>query len=82
MDIIDTVMFNTECEADIKIHQGRELNLHEKPETRDVMNDITDVIMLNTEYETNIVDTVIPNTEYEAGIQVHQGGEINMFKEV
>jgi hypothetical protein len=49
--------------------------MHEKPETRDVMNDITDVIILNTEYETDIIDTVTFDTESEAGIPVHQGGE-------
>jgi hypothetical protein len=72
---------NAEYEADIKIHQGRRLDMHKKPETRDVRNDITDVIMLNTEHKTDIINTVIPNTECEAGIQVHQGREINMFKE-
>jgi hypothetical protein len=59
VDISDAVMLNTEYEADIKVHQGRELNIYEKPETRDVMNDITGAVMLNT--------------EYEAGVKVHLG---------
>jgi hypothetical protein len=66
MDIIDAGMSNTECEADIKIQQGRELDMHKKPETRDVMTDITDVI--------------VPITEYEAYIQVHRDREINMLR--
>jgi hypothetical protein len=66
MNIIDAVMSNTEREADIKILQGRKLDMHQKPETRDVMNDITDVI--------------VRITEYEADIQVHQDREINMLK--
>jgi hypothetical protein len=66
MDRIDAVRSNTECEADIKIQQGRELDIHEKPETRDVMNDITDVIMRITEYEANI--------------QGHKDWKINMLK--
>ena len=36
-DIIDAVMLNTEYEAGIKVHRGRELNMYEKPETRDGM---------------------------------------------
>jgi hypothetical protein len=70
-DIIDKVMLNTEYKADIKIHQGRELDMHEKPETRDVMNNITDVVMLNMEYEAgmvDIIDAIMLNTEYEADI--------------
>jgi hypothetical protein len=45
-DIIDAAMLNTEYEAEIKVHQGREFNMYEKPETRDVMDDITDAVML------------------------------------
>jgi hypothetical protein len=45
-DIIDTAMLNTEYEADIKVHQGMEFNMYEKPETRDMMDDITDAVML------------------------------------
>jgi hypothetical protein len=41
--------------------------MDEKPKTRAGMADIIDAVMLNT--------------EYEAGIQVHRGGEINMFEE-
>ena len=36
-DIIDAVMLNTEYKAGIKVHQGRKLNMHEQPETRDEM---------------------------------------------
>jgi hypothetical protein len=37
VDITDAFMLNTEYKAEIKVHQGRELNMYEKPETRDVM---------------------------------------------
>ena len=33
-----------------------------------MMNNITDVIMINTEYKTDIIDNVMPDTECEAGI--------------
>jgi hypothetical protein len=36
-DIIDAVMLNTKYEAGVMVHRGRELNMHEKPETRDWM---------------------------------------------
>jgi hypothetical protein len=58
-DIINAVMLNKEYEADIKIQQGRELDMHEKPETRNVMNDITDVVMRNTKYEADVIDAVM-----------------------
>ena len=36
-EIIDAVMLNTEYEADIQVHRGREINMSEDPETRDGM---------------------------------------------
>jgi hypothetical protein len=36
-DIIDAVMLNTEYEADVKVHRGRELNVYEKPEMREMV---------------------------------------------
>ena len=45
-EIMDAVMLNTEYEADIKVHQGREFNMYEKPETREVIDNITDAVML------------------------------------
>jgi hypothetical protein len=35
VDIFDAVMLNIEYEADVMVHRGRELNMSEKPETRD-----------------------------------------------
>jgi hypothetical protein len=66
VNIINAVMLNTEHEADIKVHQGMELNMYETSETRDVMDDIIDAVMLNT--------------EYEAGVKVHRGRELNMYE--
>jgi hypothetical protein len=37
VDITDAVMLNTEYEAGVKVHRGRELNMNEKPELRDGM---------------------------------------------
>jgi hypothetical protein len=37
VDIIDAVMLNTEYESGVLVHQGRELNMYEKLEKRDVM---------------------------------------------
>jgi hypothetical protein len=37
VDIIDAVMLNTEYEAGVKVHKGREINMYEKPEMRDGM---------------------------------------------
>ena len=37
VDITDAVVLNTEYEASIKVHQGRELNRYEKPERREMM---------------------------------------------
>ena len=36
-DITDTVVLNTEYEASIKVHQGREPNMDEKLETKEMM---------------------------------------------
>jgi hypothetical protein len=36
-DIIDAVMLNTEYEAGIKVHRGREIKMSEEPEIRDGM---------------------------------------------
>jgi hypothetical protein len=36
-DITDAVVLNTEYGASIKVHQGRELNMYEKPEKREMM---------------------------------------------
>jgi hypothetical protein len=36
-DITDTVLLNTEYEAGIKTHQGRELSTYEKPDMRNAM---------------------------------------------
>ena len=41
-DITNAVVLNMEYEASIKVHQGREPNMYEKPEMRDVM----DAVML------------------------------------
>ena len=37
MDIINAVMLNTEYEAGIKVHRGREINMSEEHEMRDGM---------------------------------------------
>jgi hypothetical protein len=42
--------------------------LYEKPERRDVLIDIIDAGMFNTEYEADIIDAGMFNTEYEADI--------------
>jgi hypothetical protein len=79
-EIIDAAMLNTEYEAGIKVHQGRELIRYEKPETRDEMLDMnekpeTRAVMVDT------TDAVRLDMEYEAGIKVHQGRELIMHEE-
>ena len=37
VDITDAAALNTKYEANIKVHQGRELNRYEKPERREMM---------------------------------------------
>jgi hypothetical protein len=37
VDIIGAIMLNTGYKTGIKVHRGRELNMSEKPETRDGM---------------------------------------------
>jgi hypothetical protein len=37
VDITDAAALNTEYEASIKVHQGKELNRYEKPEKREMM---------------------------------------------
>ena len=54
------------------------LNMDEKPGPRD------GTLKTNPKYKNvnmDIIDAVMLDKEYEAGIQVHQGGEINMFEE-
>jgi hypothetical protein len=36
-EVTDAVVSNMECETSIKVHQGRELNMHEKTEMRMMM---------------------------------------------
>jgi hypothetical protein len=69
--------------------------IHEKPGMRAVTGDTIDAIMLNMDEKpgplntnpkhknvnVDIIDATTLNTGYEAGIQVHQGGDINMSKE-
>ena len=84
VDIIDAVRFNKEYEADIQVH--REINVFKELEMRMLKT------TLKCKYDKNankdeksemadIINAVMLNTEYEDGIQVHQGGEINMFEE-
>ena len=66
-EIIAAAVSNTEYEAGIKVHQGRERIRYEKPEMR--------AVMINT------TDAVRPDMKYEAGIKVHQGRELIMHEE-
>jgi hypothetical protein len=66
-EIIDAAVINTEDEAGIKGHQGRERIGYEKSETRAVMIDT--------------IDAVRPDMKYEAGNKVHQGRELIKHEE-
>jgi hypothetical protein len=89
-DIIDAVMLNTEYEAGIKVHQGRELNVYEKPETREVMLKTDPKGKYKKPEEKgvmdDITDAVMLNMEHEAGVRVlsyllqeiHRGRKLNM----
>jgi lysine/ornithine N-monooxygenase len=90
VDIIDAVMFNTEYEADIQVHRDREINMFKEHEMKMLKttpkgkydkNVNMDHVMDEKPEMTDIIDAVMLNTEYEDDIQVHQGGEINMFEE-
>jgi hypothetical protein len=70
-------MLNTEYEAGIKVHQGRELIRDGKPETRDGM------LNMYKKSETRAVMVGITDAvrlDMEAGIKVHQGREFIMYE--